>query len=87
MSKDFNADQARANASNAKPDYEEIFDSILSAVEHNSKKGINPVFLSFSTATITQENIDEMIKKLNLRGFSAEIKKDSPSSISVKIGF
>ncbi|MCZ3076956.1 Uncharacterised protein [Acinetobacter baumannii] len=83
----FDANKARENLKLAKPDYEEIFKRILSCVEYNSKKGINPVFMSFSTSTITQENIIDMTNRLNQLGFSAKIKKDSPSSISVEVGF
>lgn len=87
MTNQFNAEQARENSKLAKPDYEEIYQQILSSVESSSKKGINPVVLNFSTQTITQENMDEMTAKLSLLGFSAVIKKNSPSSISVEVGF
>lgn len=87
MSQEFNADQARENFKNAKSDYEEIYQRILNGIEYSSKKGINPAILSLTTSTITQENINEMISKLNQLGFTAEINKDSQSSIWVKVGF
>lgn len=87
MSEEFNAKQARENFRKAKPDYQEIYQRILNSVEFNSKKGINPVFMSFSIANISQEIIDELTNKLNQLGFGAKIKKDSASSISVEVSY
>ncbi|MDV8155630.1 hypothetical protein [Acinetobacter bereziniae] len=54
----FNAEQAREYFKLATSNYLEIYDKILKSIEYNSKKGINPVYLSYTIATLTQENID-----------------------------
>lgn len=87
MTEEFNAEQARANSKLAKSDYLEIYEQILDSIKHNSYKGINPVHMSFSTATITHENIEEIKNKLSKLGFKPEIEKSSPSSISVIVSY
>jgi hypothetical protein len=88
MTNQFNAEQARQNASEVQVSYSEMLDKILKGTETLSKVGRRSGLFSFPAGATASEHIVAVESELRNRGFTIITELDKRrDTINIELGF